>query len=259
MKLNLQRPIVFFDLETTGIDVSRDHIVELCYIKVFPNGNEEAKSMRIKPVDSLGNVVHIPEASSAIHGITDDDVKDCPSFADVAQSLLDTFADSDIAGYNSNHFDVPLLVDEFMRIGITPNFRNAHMVDVCTIFKKMEQRTLTAAYKFYCKKNLENAHSALADTRATLEVLCAQLDMYGDALKNDIGELAKFSNDRRNVDLAGRIVLNERNEEVFNFGKYRGQVVKDVLKKDPGFYSWVIESDFTLDTKQVLRAIKQRK
>lgn len=259
MKLNLQRPIIFFDLETTGIDVAKDRIVELCYIKVFPNGNEESKAMRLKPVDALGFPLHIPEASTAVHGITDDDVKDCPSFKEVAPELLATFSDCDLAGYNSNHFDVPMLVEEFLRAGINIDFSKIRKVDACTIFKKMESRTLTAAYKFYCKKDLENAHSALADTQATKEVLEAQLDHYGDILKNDIDFLADFSTTSRNVDFAGRIIYDDNNQEVFNFGKYKGQRVVDVFTKDPGYYSWIIQGDFALNTKQVVKAIKFRK
>ena len=256
MKLNLERPVVFFDLETTGLDVAQDHIVELCYIKLFPNGNRESKSMRIKPVDASGNQVHIPEKTTAIHGITDDDVADCPTFRDIAPELQATLADSDLAGYNSNHFDIPLLVEEFLRLGINIELRDKRFIDVCVIFKKMEQRTLSAAYKFYCKKNLENAHSALADTEATIDVLEAQLDMYADTLKNDISSLAEMSATGRNIDFASRIVLNDQNVEVFNFGKYKGQPVKEVFRRDPGYYSWIMQGDFPLNTKQVVNRIK---
>lgn len=256
MKLNLERPIVFFDLETTGVDVAKDHIVELCYIKVFPNGNEESKTMRIRPTDSLGMTIHIPEASTAVHGITDDDVKDCPSFRDIAADLEQTLKDCDLAGYNSNHFDVPLLVEEFLRIGIVLNLSNIRCVDACVIFKKMEQRTLTAAYKFYCKKDLDNAHSADADTRATFEVLEAQLDRYPE-LENNIDSLADFSKGNNScVDFAGRIVLNDKNQEVFNFGKYKGMVVKEVFMRDPGYYNWIMQGDFPLNTKQIIKRIK---
>ena len=259
MKLNIERPIVFFDLETTGIDVARDHIVELCYIKLFPDGKREENTIRIKPVDALGMQIHIPERTTAIHGITDDDVKDCPTFKDISKELETIFSDSDLGGYNSNHFDIPLLVEEFLRSGINIDLRDRKFVDVCVIFKKMEQRTLSAAYKFYCKKDLENAHSALADTQATKEVLEAQLDHYGDILKNDIDFLADFSTTSRNVDFAGRIIYDDNNQEVFNFGKYKGQRVVDVFAKDPGYYSWIIQGDFALNTKQVVKAIKFRK
>lgn len=250
MELNLKRPLIFFDLETTGINVTSDRIVELCYIKVFPNGNEESKSMRINPE------MPIPPHSTAVHGITDDDVKDCPTFKEVAKELELTFRDSDIAGYNSNKFDVPLLVEEFLRAGVEIDLSKRKFVDVQTIFHKMEQRTLVAAYKFYCGKNLENAHSALADTRATLEVLESQLDRYPDVLANDVGFLANFTTVNRNVDFAGRIIYNDKDEEVFNFGKYKGRKVTDVFRLDPGYYSWMMQGDFALNTKQVLTRIR---
>ena len=255
MKLNLNRPIVFFDLETTGTDVAKDHIVELCYIKIYPCGNEKSESMRIRPVDILGHTIPIPKEASAVHGIYDEDVKDCPTFKEIAPNLQEVLRDCDLGGYNSNHFDIPLLVEEFLRAGINIDFSNSKFVDVCVIFKKMEQRTLSAAYKFYCKKDLVDAHSALADTQATVDVLEAQLDFYPE-LQNDIQYLADFSTTGNNVDFAGRIVKNERNQPVFNFGKYKGQLVKDVLTKDPGYYSWMLQGDFPLQTKQVLKKIK---
>jgi DNA polymerase-3 subunit epsilon len=242
-------------LETTGIDVAKDHIVELCYIKIYPCGNEKSESMRIRPVDVLGNTVHIPEQASAVHGIYDEDVKDCPTFKDIADDLLNVFRDCDLAGYNSNHFDIPLLVEEFLRIGINFDLSDCKFVDVCVIFKKMEQRTLSAAYKFYCKKDLVDAHSALADTQATVDVLEAQLDFYPE-LQNDIQFLSDFSTTGNNIDFAGRIVKNEKNQPVFNFGKYKGQLVKEVLNRDPGYYSWMLQGDFPLQTKQVLKKIK---
>lgn len=254
MKLNLNRPIVFFDLETTGTDVAKDHIVELCYIKLYPNGNEESKAMKIRPVDAFGQTIHIPEQSSAIHGIYDDDVKDCPTFKEIANDLQLVFKDSDVGGYNSNHFDIPLLVEEFLRVGINIDLSESKFVDVCVIFKKMEQRTLSAAYKFYCKKDLENAHSAFADTRATVDVLEAQLDFYPE-LQNDIQYLSDFSTSGNNIDFAGRIVWNDKKQPVFNFGKYKGQLVKEVLAKDPSYYNWMLQGDFPLNTKQVLKKI----
>ena len=255
MKLNLNKPIVFFDLETTGTDVAKDHIVELCYIKIYPCGNEDSKAMRLRPVDALGQTVHIPEQASAVHGIYDDDVKDCPTFKEIANDLLHVLNDCDLAGYNSNYFDIPLLVEEFLRVGINLDLTNSKFVDVCVIFKKMEQRTLSAAYKFYCKKELENAHSALADTQATVDVLEAQLDFYPE-LQNDIQYLSDFSTSGNNIDFAGRIVKNDKNQPVFNFGKYKGQSVKEVLAKDPSYYTWMMQGDFTLNTKQVLKKIK---
>ena len=256
MKLNIERPIVFFDLETTGIDVARDHIVELCYIKLFPDGSRTENTFRLKPVDALGMQIHIPERTTDIHGITDDDVKDCPTFKNISKELEAIFSDCDLGGYNSNHFDIPLLVEEFLRVGINLDLHNRKFVDVCVIFKKMEQRTLSAAYKFYCKKNLENAHSALADTQATIEVLEAQLDTYAGTLQNDINSLAELSTNSRSVDFASRIVLNDNNIEVFNFGKYKGRPVKEVFQHDPGYYAWIQQGDFPLNTKQVVTNLK---
>ena len=250
MKLNLKNPIIFFDLETTGLDIAKDRIVELCYIRIEPNGNEEAKSMRINPE------MHIPEVCSKVHGIYDKDVKDCPTFKEIAPELSKTFSGCDLAGFNSNKFDIPLLVEEFMRAGIDPGLSDRRFIDVQNIYHKMERRTLIAAYKFYCDKNLENAHSALADTRATYEVLQAQLDHYPDALKNDVQFLSEFSSIGKNVDLAGRFVYNENGEEIVNFGKYKGKTVRDVLRTDPGYYSWIQQGDFTLNTKQVLEKLR---
>ena len=252
MKLNIKNPIVFFDLETTGVNINVDRIIELCYIKLYPNGNEESMSMRINPE------MHIPESSSAIHGITDEDVKDCPTFKQVAVNLEKTFKGCDLAGFNSNRFDIPLLVEEFLRVGIDLDLSKRKFVDVQNIYHKLEKRTLVAAYKFYCNKNLEDAHSALADTKATLEVLEAQLDHYPNELKNDIDFLAEFSKMTDNVDFAGRIVYDENHNEVFNFGKYKGQKVSDVFRTDPGYYSWMMKGDFALNTKQIITKIKLR-
>ncbi len=250
MKLKLTRPIVFFDLETTGINVTADRIVELCYIKVHPNGNEESKSMRLNPG------MPIPAQSSAIHGITDDDVKDCPTFKEIAKDLQQVFTGSDIGGFNSNKFDIPLLVEEFLRCGIDIDLTKTKFIDVQNIYHKMERRTLEAAYRFYCEKELVDAHSALADTRATLEVLEAQLDRYPDALTNDVTFLADFSTQTRNVDFAGRVIYNDNDEEVFNFGKYKGMKVIEVLRRDPSYYSWMMNGDFALNTKQVMTRLR---
>lgn len=250
MKLNLTKPLVIFDLETTGISITQDRIVEISYIRVEPNGNEESKTLRINP----GR--HIPEEASKVHGIYDDDVKDCPSFKDVAQTLANTFKGCDFAGYNSNHFDLPLLAEEMIRADVVFDLSNARFVDVQTIFHKMEQRTLVAAYKFYCHKDLEGAHAAANDTQATYEVLQAQLDHYGDNLKNDVGWLAEFSRNNRNADLAGRLVYDDHNEIVFNFGKYKGQKVMDVLQKDLGYFGWIMQGDFAESTKKVLMQLK---
>ena len=251
MKLNLKNPIVFFDLETTGTNINTDRIVEICYLKVYPNGNEEAKTLRINPE------MHIPEASSAVHGIYDADVADCPTFKEVAKNIARDIEGCDLAGFNSNRFDIPVLAEEFLRAGVDIDMTKRKFVDVQVIFHKMEQRTLSAAYKFYCEKNLEDAHTAEADTRATYEVLKAQLDRY-DELQNDIAFLADYSSYSKNVDFAGRMVYDDNGVEVFNFGKYKGMSVAEVLKKDPGYYSWILNSDFTLNTKAVLTKIRLR-
>ena len=249
MKLNLKNPIVFFDLETTGVNITSDRIVEISYLKVFPNGNEVSRTMRINPE------MHIPEQASEVHGIYDDDVKDCPTFKQVAKDVAHDFEGADIAGFNSNRFDVPLLAEEFLRAGVDLDMTRRKFIDVQVIFHKMEQRTLSAAVKFYCGKELEGAHSADADTRATYEVLQAQLDRY-DELQNDIAWLSELSSHTRNVDFAGRIVYDDKGVEVFNFGKYKGIPVVEVLRRDPGYYSWIMQGDFSLNTKQVLTRIK---
>lgn len=251
MQLNLKNPLVFFDLETTGIDIVKDRIIEISYVKVFPNEKEESKTMRINPG------MPIPPASTAIHGITDDDVKDCPLFKNVAKQLAAQIEGCDLAGYNSNRFDIPLLAEEFLRAGVDIDLTRRKFIDVQTIFYKMEQRTLAAAYKFYCQKSLENAHTAAADTMATYEVLKAQLDRYPE-LKNDVTFLSEFSSFTNNVDFAGRMVYNEKNQEVFNFGKYKGRLVEEVLKQEPAYYSWMMNGDFPLNTKQKLTEIKLR-
>ena len=249
MKLNLKNPIVFFDLETTGVNVGTDRIVEISYLKVYPNGNEMSRTLRINPG------MPIPAQASEVHGIYDEDVKDCPTFKQVAKEIAADFEGADIAGFNSNRFDVPLLAEEFLRADVNLDMTRRKFVDVQVIFHKMEQRTLVAAMKFYCGKDLADAHSAEADTRATYEVLKAQLDRYPE-LKNDIDALSEFSSHTNNVDFAGRIVYNERGVEVFNFGKYRGMPVVEVLQRDPSYYSWMMQGDFTLNTKQVLTRIK---
>lgn len=252
MKLNLKNPLVFFDLETTGTNINSDRIVEICYLKVYPNGNEESKTLRINPE------MHIPEASSAVHGIYDEDVANCPKFKDVAKNIASDIEGCDLAGFNSNRFDIPVLAEEFLRAGVDIDLMKRKFVDVQVIYHKLEQRTLSAAYKFYCDKNLEDAHTAEADTRATYEVLKAQLDRYADVLENDINFLSNYSCYSRNVDFAGRIVYNDHDVEVFNFGKYKGVPVKEVLQKDPGYYSWIMQGDFTLNTKNVLTKIRLR-
>lgn len=251
MELDLKNPLVFFDLETTGINIVTDRIVEISYVKVFPNGKEESKTRRINPE------MPIPAEATAIHGISDDDVKDCPTFKAVAKSLAAQIEGCDLAGFNSNRFDIPLLAEEFLRAGVDIDMSKRKFVDVQTIFHKMEQRTLGAAYKFYCEKNLENAHTAEADTIATYEILKAQLDRYPE-LKNDVNFLSEYSSFNNNVDFAGRMIYNDKGEEVFNFGKNKGRLVAEVLRNDPGYYSWIMQGDFPLNTKKMLTNIKLR-
>lgn len=251
MKLNLRNPLIFFDLETTGIDVALDRIVEISYLKIYPNGDEESKTMKVNPT------IPIPPKVTAIHGITDEDVRDAPKFSEIAKTLTKVFEGSDFAGYNSNKFDLPLLAEEFLRAGVDVDLKKRKFIDIQVIFHKKEQRTLGAAYKFYCDKNLEDAHTAEADTRATYEVLKAQLDRYAD-LPNDVDELSKYSSHNRNADFLGRIIYDDEGIEIFNFGKYKGQRVTEVLKKDQGYYAWMMNGQFPLHTKNVLTSIKLR-
>lgn len=252
MKLNLKNPLVFFDLETTGINISKDRIVEVSFLKVYPNGKEEIRTYRINPE------MHIPEESTAIHGITDEDVKDCPTFKQLAKTLADYLEGCDMAGFNSSRFDVPMLAEEFLRAGVDFDMNKRKFVDVQIIFHRKEQRTLEAAYRFYCDKELDNAHSAEADAVATYEVLKSQLERYPD-LVNDINALSKeFSSFNNNVDFAGRIVLNEKGVEVFNFGKHKGKAVAEVFEKEPSYYAWMMKGDFPLNTKQVITKIRLR-
>lgn len=252
MELNLKKPVAFFDLETTGINVVKDRIVEICIIRVNTDGTEDVKTLRINPT------VPIPAQASEVHGIYDADVADKPTFAQVGKELATFLKDCDVAGYNSNKFDVPLLAEEFLRAGIDFDFTKRKRIDVQVIFHKKEQRTLSAAYKFYCGKELEGAHGAEADTRATYEVLKSQLDKYDD-LNNDMDYLAEFSSHNKNADFLGRIVFDENNVEVFNFGKHKGKSVESVFEKEPSYYNWMMNGDFPLSTKQVITAIKLRK
>ena len=251
MKLNLKNPLAFFDLETTGVNIVNDRIVEISIIKILTNGEKKIYTKRVNPT------IPIPKQSSDIHGILDEDVKDAPTFKEIAKEVAKFIEGADIAGYNSNRFDVPLLAEEFLRAEVDIDMRKRKFIDVQTIFHKMEQRTLVAAYKFYCNKDLTEAHSAEADTMATFEVLEAQLDKYPD-LENDVEFLSKFSAQNKNADYAGRIVFNKEDVEVFNFGKYKGQAVEEVFQKDQGYYAWILKSDFALDTKKVLTQIKLR-
>ena len=279
MKLNLQKPMVVFDLETTGLDLVKDRIIQISYIKVYPNGNEERGDELINPERP------IPQMITELTGISDDDVKDKLTFKELAQTIADKFTGCDFAGFNSNHFDVPLLAEEFLRAGIDFDFSKCRLIDACNIFRKMERRNLAAAYKFYCGRKMEEdfeAHRADQDTEATYRVLMGQLDKYAPGanedeekvLENDMDKLAEFSKTNNNIDFAGRIVwgeLKDRNGktildkdgnpkmvEVFNFGKHKGLPVADVLRMDPGYYSWILAGDFTYNTKQVLTRIRLR-
>ena len=249
MQLFLKNPILFFDLETTGLNVATDRIVEICILKVKPNGTEEVKTRRINPTIPIS-----PEAT-AIHNITNEDVMECPTFKEIAKSLAQWIEGCDLAGYNSIKFDIPILAEEFLRADVPIDFRKRKVIDVQNIFHKMEQRTLVAAYKFYCNKDLNNAHSAEGDAYATYEVLKAQLDRYPD-LKNDVIFLSDFSCLSRNLDYNGRFIFNERDEVLVNFGKHKGKKLYDVLTKEPSYYAWIMNGDFTLDTKRVLTEFK---
>lgn len=279
MKLNLTRPLIVFDLETTGLDFIRDRIIQISYIKVSPDGTEERENIFVNPEKP------IPREVVELTGITDDDVKDAPTFKTLAPQLSEKFKGSDFAGYNSNHFDIPMLAEEFLRAGIDFDFSKVRLIDAQTIFHKMERRNLAAAYKFYCGRKMEDdftAHRADEDTEATYRVLMGELDKYAPGvqeepdrvLENDMDSLAEFSKQNDNVDFAGRIVWKpvigadgkpvldsdgkEQKVEVFNFGKYKGHPVADVLRTDIGYYSWMMGGDFTFNTKQVLTRIRLR-
>ncbi|MFW5759196.1 MAG: exonuclease domain-containing protein [Bacteroidota bacterium] len=262
MDLNLERPIAFFDIESTGTNVVKDRIVEICIYKVMPDGTSETKLRRINPL------IPIPPEITAIHGISNEDVANEPTFKQISKSLNDFLKNCDLAGYNSNKFDVPMLIEEFMRSNIDFDLKNRKLVDVQNIFHKMEPRTLKAAYKFYCGKELVDAHTAEADTIATYEILVSQIERYKDTeytdkdgkvtkpIKNDINALYEFSYNHRNVDLVGHIVFNAQGKETFNFGKHKGKTVEQVLKKEPQYYDWIMNADFPLYTKNVLKEIK---
>ena len=264
MKLNLEKPIVFFDIESTGVDVATDRIVEISFLKIYPDGKKESLTVKINPT------IPIPLSSSLIHGIYDKDVKDAPTFKELAQEFNNLLKECDLAGYNSNKFDIPILAEEFLRAEIDFDLKGRNLVDVQNIFHQMEQRTLKAAYKFYCEKELIGAHGAEADTNATYEVLLSQLNRYQNKeienkvgkkitpVVNDMKALHDFSNVNNNIDLAGRIVMDEKGREVFSFGKHKGKAVVDVFKSEPSYYSWMMNSEFPLYTKKVLAAIKLR-
>jgi DNA polymerase-3 subunit epsilon len=264
MRLHLKNPLIILDLETTGINIASDRIVEIALLKIHPDGNEEERVVRLNPE------MPIPEKASMIHGITDEDVKDAPIFKEVARTLARFMEGSDLAGFNSNRFDIPLLAEEFLRADVDIDFKKRKFVDVQAIFHKMEKRTLSAALKFYCNKELIQAHQAMSDVKATYEVLQAQLDLYQNVefedqngkksipIENSIEKLSEFSSYDRNVDYMGRIVYNDDNVAVFNFGKNKGMPVEKVLKEQPGYYGWIMNGDFPLYTKKVLTQIKLR-
>lgn len=264
MQLNLNRPLAFLDLETTGVDVATDRIVEIAIIKLMPDGTTERHEFRVNPT------IPIPQGSSVIHGIYDRDVADEPTFEELSKKVFKILFDSDLAGYNSNKFDIPLLAEEFLRVGIEFDVSEKHLVDVQNIFHKLERRTLAAGYRFYCGEFLNNAHNAMADTEATLEIFKEQMNRYmSQTLQDDQGKdmvpfegsvasIHEFSKMQDNVDLMGRIVYNAEKEPVFNFGKYKGRTVKDVLTTDPGYFSWMMRGDFPMYTKSVLKKLKEQ-
>ena len=264
MKLNLTKPLVFFDLETTGVQVGSDHIVEICLLKVAVDGRVSTYVQRVNPG------MPIPPQSTEIHGITDEMVRDKPTFKELSAEIANFIGDSDLAGYNSNNFDIPLLVEEFLRVGINFDISNRKTIDVQNIFHKMEPRTLKAAYKFYCGKNLDNAHSAEADTMATYEILMAQIERYNGVeyedrdgnisypIVNDMRKLQEFTNTSQWADLVGHLGFNKEGKEVFNFGKYKGKAVEDVFEIEPAYYDWMMKADFPLSTKRVITDIRLR-
>lgn len=251
MNLKLTKPLVFFDLETTGINIASDRIVEISMLKVYPNGKEETFTQRVNPI------IEIPNEVTEIHGITNEDVVNEPTFKEIANKVSELIKGCDLAGFNSNRFDIPLLAEEMLRAEVDFDMKNRLAVDVQTIFHKKEERTLSAGYKFYCEKDLENAHSAEADTIATYEILKAQIDKYDD-LENDTKALSDFSTQRKRADFAGFLLFNNKDEEIFSFGKYKGRKVTDILEENPGYYAWIQNADFPRYTKKVLTEIKLR-
>lgn len=251
MQLQLTKPLVFFDLETTGINIASDRIVEISMIKIHPNGKEERYTQRVNPI------IEIPREASLIHGITNEMVLNEPTFKDIAIKIRDLIKGCDLAGFNSNRFDIPILAEEMLRADVDFSMKNRLAIDVQTIFHKKEQRTLGAAYQFYCEKTLENAHSAEADTFATYEILKAQIERYDD-LENDTKKLSEYSSHRDRADFAGFILYDEQGDEIFSFGKYKGKKVTEILEKDQGYYAWIQQADFPLYTKKVLTEIKLR-
>ena len=252
LKLQLERPVVIFDIETTGLNITQDRIIEISYIKVYPDHRQEKECLRINPG------MPIPKESTKIHHITDDDVRDCPSFEQLAQQLFQVFNGCDIAGFNSNMFDIPVLDEEFNRVGIDFDWSKCHFIDAQTIFHKKEKRDLAAACMFYCGHEMENHHSSMADTQTTYDVLCAQLERYEDLGQKDVAQLSEYSSHSKFADLKGFIIYNEKNQEVVNFGKHKGKVLEEVLLSDHGYADWVRRSDFPASTKRVFARVQQR-
>jgi len=252
MNLNLTKPLIVFDLETTGINTATDRIVQISMIKISPDGQENKYNYFVNPG------MPIPAEATAIHGITDEMVKDKPLFPEIASEIANIINGCDLAGYNSNRFDVPLLAEELLRAEVDIDFSKIKLVDVQNIFYKKEPRTLIAAYHFYCQKDLENAHSSDADTLATYEVLKAQLERYED-IENNVDFLSEYTAQKKTADLAGFVIYNDQGKEIFSFGKYKGRLVEDILEKDQGYFGWIMKSDFPLYTKKVLTRIKLRK
>ncbi|KAB1154661.1 3'-5' exonuclease [Tenacibaculum aiptasiae] len=251
MKLNLAKPIVFFDLETTGVNIAKDRVVEISILKVFPNGNKESKTWLVNPE------IEIPKESSDIHGITNEKVVTEPIFKELAPKINEMIAGCDLAGFNSNRFDIPLLAEELMRAGIDFDMKNRKAIDVQVIFHKKEQRTLSAGYQFYCGKELVGAHGAEADTNATYEILMAQIEKYDD-IDNTVEALSEYSAHGKRADFAGFVLMNDKDQEIFSFGKYKGRTVEEVFKENPGYNAWIQNADFPLYTKKVLREVKER-
>lgn len=251
MGLELKKPIVFFDLETTGINIAKDRIVEISILKVFPNGNKESKTWLVNPE------MEIPAETIAIHGISNEKVADEPTFKQLAKDVETLIKGCDLAGFNSNRFDIPLLAEEMLRVGMDFDMKNRVAIDVQVIFHKKEQRTLSAGLQFYCGKGLENAHSAEADTLATYEILLAQIEKYDD-IGNDVKSLSEYSSHNRRADFAGFLMFDKEDNELFSFGKYKGRKVLDVFAENPGYYAWIQNADFPLYTKKVLTQIKLR-
>jgi DNA polymerase-3 subunit epsilon len=248
MNLNLTKPVAFFDLETTGLNISKDKIVEISILKVNPDQSEDIYTKRVNPE------MDIPTESSDIHKILNDDVKDCPTFKELANEIKDFIGDADLAGYNSNRFDIPFLLEQFLLNDIDFSMSDRRFIDVQTIFHKMEQRTLTAAFKFYCDGDLENAHSAEADTKATYEILKAQIERYKD-VENDVDFLMEFTQTGKDkkIDFVGRLAVNQKNEIIYNFGKNSGKTVKEIFDREPGYHRWILDNDFPLYTKKILK------